>query len=153
MKINPLGVCVVLMAFLCSCTMLKQDGQGVKGQVTWLEGNQMPKVTEQAEQSVNPKGTPVKRVILIYPLTKLQDSKMENGLFQSLATEPITQVETDDNGAFSIELAPGSYSIFTKENEGIFANSFDADGNIQPITIKNGEWQVLDIVINYRATF
>lgn len=153
MKLNPLCIYLLLLAFLSSCTLIKQDGQGVRGQVTWLEGNQMPKVTDQAEDSANPKGTPVKRVILIYPLTKLQDAKMENGLFQSLATEPITEGETDEKGSFSIELAPGSYSIFTKEHDGIFANSFDTDGNIQPLTIKKGEWQVLDIVINYRATF
>ncbi|HAH36991.1 MAG TPA: hypothetical protein DCL81_10860 [Algoriphagus sp.] len=78
---------------------------------------------------------------------------MEGTLFQSISGEPITMVTTDEEGRYLLELAPGRYSIFTREEDGLFANIFDGDGNIQPVTVKKGEWTLLDIVINYKAVF
>lgn len=144
---------IFLLLICTSCAVLKQGTQGIEGQVTWLEGNQMPKISDEKTEETNPDGTPIQRVILVYPLTNLEDAKMENGLFQSIATDPILEIETNAEGKFSIELDPGNYSIFTQEEDGIFANSFDVEGNIQPVTIKSGKWQTLNIKINYKAYY
>ncbi|MDF2157201.1 carboxypeptidase regulatory-like domain-containing protein [Algoriphagus sp. CAU 1675] len=136
------------------CKPSQQKGEGISGQVTWLEGNQMPRISEEGrETEVNPKGIPIQRLVRVYPLTNFKDAKLENGLFQSIASEPIQEVETDQEGRFKISLAPGTYSLFTVEEEGLFANMFDAQGNIQPIIVKKGEWTLLDIVINYKAYY
>lgn len=134
-----------------SCSVLKQSGQGVQGQITWLEGNQLSQITEEGEAKSYPSGQPVQRTLVVHPLTNLEDAKLENGLFQSLATQPILEIQSDSEGKFAVPLAPGDYSIFTKEDQGMYANRFDAAGNIQPLRIEKGEWQKLDIVIDYKA--
>ncbi|HAS57206.1 MAG TPA: hypothetical protein DEQ87_11925 [Algoriphagus sp.] len=145
---------IMLLVILAFCKPIKPEGEGITGKVTWLEGNQMPMIVEDGEKpEVNPKGVPVQRTLIIYPMTNLADAKVEGTLFQSISGEPITTVTTDEEGRYLLELAPGRYSIFTREEDGLFANIFDGDGNIQPVTVKKGEWTLLDIVINYKAVF
>lgn len=136
------------------CKPYQPEGQGITGQVTWLEGNQMPTISESGKESQKePKGKPVKRTIRIYPLLKISDMSMEDGLIKSLAAKPITEIESDETGKYSIQLSPGRYSVFTVEEDGLFANIFDGEGNVQPVTVKEGEWTLLDIVINYKAVY
>jgi hypothetical protein len=137
-----------------SCKPPLSDGQGIQGKVTWLEGNQMPMISEDGKSSkVNPKGVPAERMLLIYPLTNLSDAAREGALFSRVKGEPIDSVQSDSDGKYSIQLAPGTYSVFVKEEEGLFANMFDGNGSIQPVVVKKAEWTTLDIIINYKAFF
>lgn len=142
---------------LFQCTSYQPEGEGVVGIVTWQEGNQMPMITEEVKEGKKNKrvtiGDPVKRTVRVYPLIKISDVTLENGLFQSVAAQPITEIETDENGRYSINLSPGRYSIVTVEEGGLFASIFDGDGNIQPVTVKENEWTLLDIVVNYKAAY
>lgn len=150
---------VVLLVFVCSAILLqnckpyKPEGQGITGTITWLEGNQMPMVTESGNPATKSTPSPVKRTIRVYPLIKFTDLKIENGLYTALAEKPLTEVETDEAGKYSIQLSPGRYSIFVVEEGGLFANIFDGEGNVQPATVKEDEWTLLDIVVNYKAVY
>ncbi|SFT90103.1 hypothetical protein SAMN04489724_2658 [Algoriphagus locisalis] len=142
---------------LFQCAPYQPEGQGVVGLVTWQEGNQMPMMNEDDEEGKKDKrvtvGEPVKRTLRVYPLIKISDVTLENGLFQSVAAKPITEIEMDENGRYSINLSPGRYSILIVEEGGLFASIFDGDGNIQPVTVKENEWTLLDIVVNYKAAY
>jgi hypothetical protein len=146
----------VLLLLLTQCKAMKTEDQGISGKVTWLEGNQMPTIISDDQKS-NPtertKGKPVVRVIKVYPLVNMADARLEDGLFQAIVGDPITEVISDENGDYSLFLPPGKYSLFTVEEEGLFANSFDGNGNIEPIIIKKGEWVKRNLVINYKAYF
>lgn len=138
---------------LTSCKPYKPEGQGITGTITWLEGNHMPMMTEdgKAADKVAPK--PVKRTVRVYPLIKFSDLKMEEGLFTAVARAPITEVESTESGVFSVRLSPGRYSIFIVEEDGLFASIFDEDGNVNPVTVKENEWTLLDVVVNYKAVY
>ncbi|MDP2041405.1 MAG: carboxypeptidase regulatory-like domain-containing protein [Algoriphagus sp.] len=136
-----------------SCKPLKPEGQGITGTVTWIEGNQMPMITESGKAAPKTTPKPVKRTIRIYPLTKFSDLKMEDGLFTAIASKPITEVESDKQGKYSIQLSPGRYSVFIVEENGLFANIFDGEGNVQPVTVKENEWTLLDVEVNYKAVY
>ncbi len=138
---------------LTSCKPYKPDGQGITGTITWIEGNQMPMMTEDGKADKKSGPTPIKRNIRVYPLIKFSDLKMEDGLFTGLVEEPITEVESDKNGKYSIQLSPGRYSLFVVEENGLFANIFDGEGNVQPVTVKEDEWTLLDVVVNYKAVY
>ena len=140
-------------ATVMGCKPYKPDGQGITGQVTWLEGNQMPMVTESGNPDPKSKPKPIKRKVRVYPLVKFSDLKLVDGLFTGIAEKPLTEVETDGNGNYSISLSPGRYSVFIVEEGGLFANVFDGEGNVQPVTVKEGEWTLLDVVVNYKAVF
>lgn len=143
---------------LFQCAPYQPEGEGVVGKVTWVEGNQMPMIAEaEPENDKKEKratiGEPVKRTLRVYPLMKISDVNLENGLFTSVAAKPITEIETDENGSYTLNLNPGRYTILTVEDGGQFASIFDGDGNIQPVTVKEGEWTLLDIVVNYKAAY
>lgn len=153
-RIFPLFLALTTVFTFTQCKPYQPEGQGITGQITWLEGNHMPTISESGTESKNdPKGKPVKRTIRIYPLLKISDMRLEDGLFKSVNAKPITEIETDESGKYSIQLSPGRYSVFTVEEDGLFANTFDGEGNVQPVTVKQGEWTLVDIVINYKAVF
>jgi hypothetical protein len=134
-----------------SCKPMQTDGQGITGKVTWIEGNQMPMISDSGEKRKEPEG--IKRTVLIYPLTKFSDLKLENSLFIPPTTQALKEVETDSKGKFTIQLSPGRYSVFTVEEGGLFANIFDGEGNVMPVTVKEGQWTLLDILVNYKANY
>ena len=139
--------------FFTSCKPYKPEGQCITGTVTWLEGNQMPMVKESGNPASKTAAKPIQRTVRVYPLIKFSDLKIENGLYTALAEKPITEVETDENGKYSLQLSPGRYSIFVVEKEGLFANIFDGEGNVQPVTVKENEWTLLEIEVNYKAVY
>jgi hypothetical protein len=52
-----------------------------------------------------------------------------------------------------VELPPGKYSVFTVEEEGLYANEYDSDGNMFPVEVLDGEFTEVTIKINYKAAF
>jgi hypothetical protein len=136
-----------------SCKPYKPEGQGITGTITWLEGNQMPTITDTENPDERPAAKPIQRTLRIYPLIQFEDLKVEQGLYTAIAEKPLTEVQTDENGKYSVQLSPGRYSVFVVEEDGLFANIFDGEGNVQPVTVKENEWTLLDIEVNYQAVF
>ncbi|UII32377.1 carboxypeptidase regulatory-like domain-containing protein [Fulvivirga ulvae] len=131
----------------CKSSTAQQVLQGIKGQVLWFEGNFMPGPGQSN------KGKPVHRTVLIYEVTSMNNVVQENQLYEKVPSKLIKTIETDENGNFSIHLPPGRYSVFTKEENGLFANVFDGEGNINPVTVKPGEMTEITIDINYKAVY
>lgn len=78
---------------------------------------------------------------------------MEDGLFTAISGKPLTEVESNKQGKYSIQLSPGRYSVFIVEEQGLFANIFDGEGNVQPVTVRENEWTRLDVEVNYKAVY
>jgi len=60
---------------------------------------------------------------------------------------------SDSNRNFKVSLPPGSYSILIKEANGLFANQFDQNNNIQPVIVKETGFSEVTIIINYEAAY
>lgn len=128
--------------------------QGIQGQVRWLEGNLMPTISDDPQTKQTPQhGAPVEREILVYELTSMDQAEGTGPVFSGINTQLVTQVKTDDKGRFSVELPAGRYSLFTKEPEGYFANQFDGEGHINPITVYQDSVRQVLIEINYKAAY
>ncbi len=123
--------------------------QGIAGKVLWQAGNQMP------SPDVPPsKGRGIQRTLFIYELTNGSQAKTIEGVFHTnIQTNLVTQVITDANGNFSVSLKPGKYSLFSKEEKGLFANLFDGQMNINPVEVKKGEVTNVEFLINYQASY
>ncbi|MDX5419785.1 MAG: carboxypeptidase regulatory-like domain-containing protein [Hymenobacteraceae bacterium] len=133
-----------------------QDGQqmqikqGIQGQILWEAGNQMP--SPDAPPSSGRRG--VERTVYIYELTNSSQTTSKDGVFHTaIKTKLITQVKTDANGNFAVNLKPGRYSLFTKEEDGLFANLFDGKMNIFPVEVKEGEVTEVEFLVNYNAFY
>lgn len=128
--------------------------QGLAGQVRWLEGNLMPTIGEDVQQNEKDyKGEPVQREIHIYELTSMDEATAEGTFFKNIQTDLVKTVETNEEGEFIVELPVGRYSVFVQEDQGLFANSFDGEGHINPVEIKEGELTKITIQINYKAAY
>lgn len=123
--------------------------QGISGQVLWVSGNQMP--SPDAPPS---KGRGVQRTIHIYQLTNASQAKTTAGVFHTnIQTTLIAKVLTDANGHFAVNLEPGTYSLFTEEEKGLFASIFDGEMNINPVEVQQGQVTNIEIAVNYQAAY
>lgn len=143
----------LLLALAFSCKTAKKDGQGIQGQVFWLEGNQMPQIAQEGGIVARPAKKGVKRTLKIHELTHINQARLGDALFGDIETPLVIEIETDDSGNFSVELPAGRYSIFTVEEDGHFANILDLDSYINPFEVKEGEWTQADVLINYKAAY
>jgi hypothetical protein len=144
---------IVVLSVAFACKTAKKEGQGIQGQVFWLEGNQMPQITKEGEMVERPAKKGVKRTIKIHELTHINQARLGDALFGDIETPLVKEIETDESGNFSVELPAGRYSIFTVEEDGHFANILDLDSYINPFEVKEGEWTQADILINYQAAY
>lgn len=78
---------------------------------------------------------------------------MENGFFKDIATPLVTSLITNPDGSFKLKLPPGKYSVFVKEDDGLFANLFDKDNSINPVVVKERQYSWLPITVDYNATY
>ncbi len=124
--------------------------QGICGTVSEKRGNHMP-----SPDSPPPKGHPIEREILIFPLLNM--SKIEagdNGFIKSVGeAKPIETVKSDKAGKFCVLLPAGRYSIVVREPKGLYANLFDAQNNIFPVTVKKGKQETVSVEITHQAVF
>jgi hypothetical protein len=135
----------IFLFFLAGCSA---QHQGIKGKVVWVEGNQMP-----APDTKRPQPAGIQRDIYIYQLTPVSKAK-QSGTFYSEVQTPLVQVvKSRQDGSFAVTLPPGDYSIFTKENEGLFTNILDGSGNLNPVKVKPGEFSTMTIKIDYSAAY
>ncbi|MEA5137598.1 carboxypeptidase regulatory-like domain-containing protein [Arcicella rigui] len=127
----------------------KSVQQGICGTIFWKSGNMMP-----SPDKPSPKGRPVQRELVIYDLTNTAETTRENGFYQSIATKYITSVMSDEEGKFCVNLEEGRYSLFVKEgNKGLYANSYDGDGNIFPIKVSKDKVTIVVFTIDYQASY
>jgi hypothetical protein len=124
--------------------------QGITGRILWEAGNQMP--SPDAPVTDSKRG--VERTVYIYELTNAKQATTQDGVFHTnIQTKLVSQVKTDANGFFSVALKPGKYSLFTKEEKGLYANLFDGEMNIFPVEVQEGQVTTIEFLINYQASY
>jgi len=122
--------------------------EGIQGEVFWLSGNQMP-----GPGKVSSPQQGVIREIYIYEVTRLQDTEQINGFFTNIKTPLVTKVSSQADGSFHVKLPPGEYSLFVKEEKGLFANLISNDGKVNSVLVKPKKYSYITIAIDYEAVF
>lgn len=132
--------------FLLLADPLAAQKQGIRGQVFFIDGNQLP----DPSKASNP-GAGIRREIEVYEPTYLADVQEVNGYFTSLTTKMIMTAASDRTGAFKIYLPPGNYSVFVKEPGGLYANLFDQQNQINPVVVKARKFTWVTITVDSEA--
>jgi hypothetical protein len=126
----------------------KKLKQGIEGKVFWIAGNQMPGPDRPPTPQVG-----VKREILVYEKVRASEATQQNGFFVHVPGRVVAQVESKPDGSFRVKLPPGEYSVLVKEQGGLFANLFDQDNFINPVSVKPKTFSWLTIAIDYEAAY
>ncbi len=136
-----------LLLIVSSLSVFSQK-QGLEGQVFWVSGNQMP----GPEAVLSPNQGAI-REVMIYELTTVSDATQVGPFFRDIKTRLVVCVQSKADGKFRVKLPEGTYSVFTKERNGLYANLFDEKGNINPVVIKPGQFAWKTITIDYDAAY
>ena len=139
---------LLVLAFFAIIQSVKPPREGINGQVFWISGDQMPgpgKVLSPQQGVI--------REILIYDRVTVGDVKLENQFARDITGEPIASVWSKQDGTFSVKVAPGTYSVFTREPAGFFANTVDNNGCINCVVVKPKQFSWVVISIDYEATY
>jgi hypothetical protein len=128
--------------------------QGVWGNVWFWQGNFMPTTDNSSHGTI----TPVVREVFVYEPTTLDSVVIANhgngGLFyDSILTRQITKLKSDNTGFFQVELPPGKYSFFVKEDSLYYANEGDSEGDLQAASVAVNSVTKRQIDINYKAAY
>ena len=153
MKALPYLLTLALATLLAACGATQNHStvtQGVTGTVTWLEGNQMPSVGPDNGKT---SAKPVVRTLHFYLPAKDGDARQANGFYANVSTKLVAKTTSDEAGNFAIKLPPGKYSVFIEEADGLWANRFDGQGHINPVTVTAGQTTTLNIKIDYKAFY
>lgn len=126
----------------------KKPQEGIFGKVHWIEGNQMP----GPDQKFAPP-TGVARDILIYEATRLDQTTQQATFFREIQTKLVAETKSHPDGTFRIALPPGTYSIFVREPNGLFANLFDKNNLINPVVVKSKSFTWVTIAVDYQAAY
>ncbi len=151
MKPNLFLIYTIFCLTGCSAQLKKgifSVEEGISGQVIWKQGNYMP----SSDIIRKKKGKGIEREIVVFKLVNKSQAISENGFFK-INKKPLAITRSTENGFFEIKLPPGKYSVFTKEEKGLFANSFDGDGNINPVEVTSGQATRLLIMVDYKAAY
>jgi hypothetical protein len=142
-----------LFGLLCFALMLavspvSGQRQGIRGEVLWVGGNQMPGPGKIATPKLG-----VQREVHIYGVTTVDKEGHSGPFYTSVKTDLITKFQTKEDGSFKIKLPPGEYSVFVKEPQGLFANLFDGQGKINPVTVQTKQFTWVVITVDYEAAY
>ncbi len=123
---------------------------GIEGYIFRISGNRMPSPSAKLSP---PKG--IKSTLYIYELTNLtQVTKQgESGFYSNIQTKLIQRVESDTSGYFFVSLPPGEYSVFTKKDALFYANNFDGNNQIAPVTVTLHKVTQINVNIDYDAVY
>lgn len=124
--------------------------QGICGDVILKRGNFMPSPDRPV-----PRGLPVQREVLIFPLlNKNQVDSNDEGFINSVReAKAVKTIKTDKNGKFCVYLPIGRYSLIVREPEGLYANLFDAENNISPVSVQKNRRVDIKVEITHQAAF
>ena len=122
--------------------------QGVWGNVWFWEGNFQP-IIDPDQATI----TPVVREIFVYE--PVHYSTVEHAGVgydpSSINSNLITTLYSDDDGFYQVELPPGKYSFFAREDTVFYANGMDGEGHILPATVTENNVTKRQIDIDYKA--
>ena len=97
---------------------------------------------------------PIQREVHIYKLTNKVDVGFSEGVFyRDLSSQRVKVVRSNKKGTFEVQLEEGSYSLFIKEDIGLFASIMDGDGNIFPVKVEKDNVTDVLIEVNYLAIY
>jgi hypothetical protein len=113
--------------------------------------NNMPMVGKKSSN-----GIPLKTVLYIYEptaLNQVEENLLPGNTITTIFSKRLDSVQSNEKGAFAMQLKPGKYSVFVQYGKGYYIPYFSGNNWLGLIEIKPNEQQVLDIHVQSNASF
>ncbi len=125
---------------------------GIWGTIAFTEGNCMPIINPVAPDPC--KTCPVKRKVKVFEYTKVDQATPQNfnRFYTSFNTRLITEVDTDNDGFFQIDVPQGQYTVVVVEDNQLYAFGYDGQNGISPMVFTGGKQRV-NLTLTYKAVF
>lgn len=142
-----------LTLFGCSTTKTQPNSpsmQGITGFVYEAKGNKMPM---KGAPKNPPK--PLQCTVLVFEPTNITDVDPSTAttLYTSIRSKQVASVDTDSTGYFKVNLPIGKYSLFIKQGDRFYANSFDQFNNIALFEVLESKFSEAKLTVNKAATY
>jgi hypothetical protein len=162
-RLKPVLICLVIalavgiftaMSFPVSPTLNQMlspnQRQGVSGMVTRLQGNQMPMVNRNNFRTAP---SPVSTQVWIF--SGRISSKGTHWPVSEAQNHPnlVSRVQSDNQGKFFVSLPPGEYTLFARDGDNLYLNSFMGDGSYESVQVKEGQITEIRLVNTEDAVF
>lgn len=152
-----------------SCERRNEDritiSQGVWGNICFWEGNFMPtvhsdRIADRIIDIFKSRGgtiTPVVREIFITRVITLKDMSDSDvgqpraGFFSVIPAKIVATTSSDKKGFYQLELPPGTYSLFVKEDNAFYANNSDGEGRITAFEVLPQAVTRMPINLTYKS--
>jgi hypothetical protein len=138
---------IFIAALFLTLTSAFAQQQGIKGKVFLDNANQLPSPDRKSDPEFG-----VQRDVLIYNVTTTSQAKQNGTSFTDITTTLVMKLTTRADGSFKVKLEPGTYSVFVQQGDALYANLFDAQNRINPVTVKPRKYAWLPIIIEVQAT-
>ena len=144
-------LCITLTFFACLSTSKSHRISNFTGHIYEHKYNGMPMVDKPSS-----KGTPLKTMVYVYAPTNIY--QIEDGLhlgtiITKINTSIIDSVQTDENGAYSLYLKPGKYSVFVKYENGYYVPFYAGKEAVSLIEISPKQPTILDVNVRASSNF
>jgi hypothetical protein len=136
---------ILLFIIACKSTDLPNYGidstlQGIKGNVLITDpGSEIPK-RERKE-------------VYVFEQFMANSAQSEGNIYKDIQAKLVRRIVTNENGSFVLALPTGKYSLMVGHSGGYFAPEKDAFGNVNPITVIDGEFVDVDVIIDSALTY
>ena len=124
--------------------------QGIMGKIIWKQGNMMPQFGDSKKSGVV-EGTI--RDIFIYEVVNKKALKQAGPFYKDIPTKMVAKGKSAEDGSFKIQLEPGTYSMFTKEPNGLYGNLTDGQGNLSVVKVEKGKYTEIKFEVSYEAAY
>jgi len=150
MQLTHLTIVAAIIFSSCGNTSKLNVNQGIEGKVVFSAGNRMP-----SPDVVAPKPKGIKTTLFIYELTNINqvDRQGNTSFYNAINTKLVSEVQSNANGSFKINLLPGQYSLFVKKDTLFYANWFDENNNIAPVKVVADKMTNVEFNVDYDATY
>ena len=154
--IKIIAIMIILTIVNAAChphkaqTAIILPKQGIVGTVLQLTGNRMP---AKNAKPILPRG--ISAEVYVYQKTNITQTERFGGgaTYSAIHTRQITSITTDSAGKFMVLLPVGSYSLFIKKQNRYYANSFDANNNINVVVVDRDKLTNVTLMDTEGATF
>lgn len=136
-------ITISVLQLICVVAAGQKLRQGIKGQV-FLYTNVL---TDSTAPRHDPRSG-IRREIVIHEITTLDQASQVNGIFKPVPTTLVLSVMSRDDGSFKAKLPPGTYSVFVREGQDLYANLFHQN-QINPVVVKPGQYSWVTITVEY----